>query len=673
MHLIQALLLWFLVSTLELGGALGFRRLFPQESPWFGFILPPLAFVIVLNFTEHFIALPRLLILLPFLLALAGWLAASTKLSRRELLLPALIFLGSFAFTFAVRCLEPDILPSSDGLSDLNKINNYSQGGILPPIDCWMPPYHYVWYYSFQHYAASIIKRLFAVQVGVAYNVSHALLSALTCVAGAAAAHRLSGGKWWITLAIPFLIESAATGSSAYLLLTSSQPNQWLFNNLSGGVIAPPDDHAIWKWLALDPYRERLELQVPGFWTWRDEYHANMAGHFLTLLAVFVVAELSALRRSLWPWIMAVLIPMLAVISSTWAYPITLLLCWGMGAIALVGGRRPAPLALAGAILLGGILLLWPSFYDVTSSPEVPNMMWTQPEWAAPWREFLVQWWPIILLWFFGCFYFRSSENPIRWILFVVPLMLTGIEWITVEGRYNTVEKMWGYTYGTGLIALFPIVARRAHLEEVGDALLRPGMPRLFPLLIQRTGLACRILTLLLLFCAAVTLYGRLYNTVRWAPWNGGIAQLEGSHYLAVDDQKKRILQVLQQVKGLTFLSGKCIWCYNESPAPAVLTGNRSYIAWSYFESVADYPDEATRREKLDNDFYSGAIPDPLKFLQANKISGVIIWPDDEIPDDFLANLSKQLESFYEYIDCRGTGTKNAGVFLLRPLPDSSH
>jgi hypothetical protein len=670
MHFLQALLLWFLVSTLVLGGALAFRRFFPQESPWFAFILPPLAFVVVLNFIEHFVALPNLLIFLPILIALTGWLAVSAKFPRRELILPALIFLGSFAFTFGIRCLQPDILPTSDGLSDLNKINNYCQGGLLPPIDSWMPPYHYVWYYSLQHYAASIVKRLFDVQLGVAYNVSHGLLSALTCVAGAAAAHRLSGGRWWIVIAIPFLIESAATGSSAYILLTTHAPNHWIFTNISGGVIAPPDDHLLWKWLAQDPYRERLELQPPGFWTWRDEYHANMAGHFLTLLAVFVVAELGALRRAVWPWIMAVLIPMLAVISSTWAYPLTLLLCWGMGAIALIGGRRPFSFPLAASIILGSVLLLWPSFYDVTSSPEIPDIIRTKPEWAAPWREFLVQWWPIMLLWLCGCFYFRAIPPGVRWILFVVPMMLIGIEWITVEGRYNTVEKMWGYTFGTGLIALFPIVAQRAQLEAIGDALIRPGMPRLFSLIVQRDGLVCRIVTLLLLFSGALTLYGRLDNSIRWAPWNGGVAQLEGSHYLTVDDQKRKIIQVLKQVKGLTFLSGKCVWCYNESPAPAVFTGNRSYIAWSYFESVADYPDEATRREKLDNDFYSGAIPDPIKFLQSNKISGVIIWPDDNISDDFLATLTRQLASSYEYIDCRGTGDKNAGVFLLRPLPD---
>jgi hypothetical protein len=671
MHFIQALFLWSFISALVIGGALVFRRFFPEESPWFGFLVPPLGFVVALNFIEHFIALPNLLPLLPLLLGLIGWLAASPAYSRREVVLPSLVFLGAFAFTFGIRCLQSDILPSSDGLSDLNKINNYCQGGTLPPVDTWMPPFHYVWYYSLQHYAASVVKRLFDVKLGVAYNTSHALLSALTCVAGAAAAHRFSGGKVWITVAIPFLIESAATGSSAYINLTTHDPNQWVANNLSGGVISPPDDHLLWKWLALDPYRERLELQVPGFWTWRDEYHANMAGHFLTLFGVFVVAELILLRRTIWPWAMAVLLPLLAVVSSTWAYPISILLCGGMVIIAVVYGRRPASLPLAGAILVASFILLWPSFYDVTSSPQAPDIMWTKPEWAAPWREFLVQWWPIILLWSCGCFYAREISPSVRWILVVIPLMLIGIEWITVEGRYNTVEKMWGYTYGTGLIALFPLVAQRSGLDEIGNIVSQRGPLGILLLLGRRTGLGCRLITLLLLFSASVSLWYWMANKLRWAAWNGGICNLEGDHYITIDDQKKKMLQILMQVKNETFLSGKCIWCYNESPALAVFSGNRSYIAWSYFESVADYVDEATYREKLNNDFYSGAMADPLKFLQGNKITGVIIWPDDNIPDAYLATLTKDLTSSYEYIDCRASDNRNAGVFLLRPLPEN--
>jgi hypothetical protein len=736
MHLIQALFLWLFMAGFAVGGAAAFQRFFPRESPWFGFMLPPLALVILLNFIEHFVALPNLLWLFPVLVALLAWLLLRSAIAWRELALPAAIFLGSFAFTYLIRCLQPDVLPSSDGISDLNKINNFCQGGTLPPIDSWLPPFHYVWYYSLQHYAASVIERLFDVQIGVAYNVAHAFLSALTCVAGAAAAHRLSGGRLWITIAIPFLIQSAATGTSAYIHLTmwNPGPSMWYANNISGGVIdydhavaaskLPGDQHIppwllsnpLWSWLAQDPYRERLELQAPGFWTWRDEYHANMSGHFLTLLAVFVVAELTLLQRSVWPWLMAVLTPLLAVDSSTWAYPIAVLLCGGTVALALLLGRRPAELVSSALILLGALILLWPSLYDVTSSPEVPDIMRTKTEWLVSWREFLVQWWPIILLWICGCCLFRQLSFGARWTLVVIPLMLIGVEIITIEGRYNTIEKMWGYTWGTGLITLFPIVAMRAHLEEVGSylneqfslvwgkwleyyrAAVRPtwfeqswallgsififlwwlirrsvGLPRKFieflGLLFFNEGLVFRVITGVLLFSATVALYAWIDNTVKWAPWKDTVFHLEGNGYVVRDDQKKKMLHVMEQVKRATFLSGKSAWCYNESPSLAVFTGNRSYSAWYYFESVANYPQEAEYRSNLNNDFYSGAMADPLKFLHDNNITGVVIWPDDAIPDNYLATLKTKLAADYDYIDCKGEGAQNAGVFLLRPLP----
>jgi hypothetical protein len=384
---------------------------------------------------------------------------------------------------------------------------------------------------------------------------------------------------------------------------------------------------------------------------------------------VLAVVEMNLVRRSTWPWVLAVILPLLAVVSSTWAYPILLLLCGGMIVISLYCGRRPACVPRAAALLFLSFILLWPVFYDVTGSPQLPDMMWTDSAWRTPWREFLIQWWPIILLWGCGVVHFRAISPAVRWILVVIPLMLIGIELITVEGRYNTVEKMWGYTFGTGLIALFPIVASRAGLEEALRSWRRPGTA--FPLLFRRTGLGCRVVTLLLLLSTSISLFGWLRNTYRWAPWRETAFNLEGDHYLKADDQKRRMLEILRQIKSQTFLSGKCIWCYNESPALAVFSGNRSYIAWSYFESVADYVGEATYREKLNNDFYAGTLPDPLRFLRDNKITGVLIWPNDNIPDALLATLSKQLASAYEYIDCRGEAGNNAGVFLLRPLPEN--
>jgi len=657
MLLLQAFILWLMVSTFVIGGAIAFHRLFPQESPWFGFFIPPLAFVILINFIEHFAALPSLLVLLPLFLGSIVWMLASPRFSKESLGLPSLIFLVSFAFTFGIRCLQPDITYTSDGLADLNKINNFCQGDVLPPMDTWLPPFRYEWYYSLQHYAASIVKRLVDIKLGVAYNISHALLSAFTCVAGAAAAWRISGGKIWITCAAPFLIESAATGSSAYIQLFMHDPSLWLANNLSGAFEDPQHnnpDNPIWKLLAAD-HHERLELQVPGFWTWRDEYHANSSGHFLTLLSVFVISELAYLRRSLWPWVMAALIPIFAIISSTWAFPITLLLCGGTVIAALFCNRRPAQTGITLALLLGGLILLWPSFYDVTSSPEAPSIIETKHEWATPLLEFLIQWWPILLLWtgsliilIYDFLKFRRLPFDTCWIMFIVPIMLIGIEWITVEGRYNTVEKMWGYTYGAGLVALFPFIARR-------------------------TGLANRFITIILLLSAIISLSGWLRNAWNWTPlgpWHDAEFHLEGNHYILADDQKKKMYQVLTQIRHATFLTGKCIaFNYYESPALAVFTENRSYATWTYFESVANYVDVAEYREKLNNDFYSGSMSNRLQFLQSNNITGIFIWPDDNISNDFLDSLTKELDPAYEYIDCRGNGDKNAGVFLLRTAP----
>ncbi len=649
MHVVQAFFLWFFVSSLVIGGAIVFRFLFPRESPWFGFILPPLVLVVLLNFIEHFIALPVLMWLFPLLAGLVIWMALKPGYDKRELLLPSLIFLGAFAFTFGVRCLQPDIIPTSDGLADLNKINNYCQGDTLPPTDTWLPPFKYEWYYSLQHYAASIIKRLFAIKIGVAYNISHALLSALTCMAAAAAAHRISGGRTWITVAVPFLIESAATGSSAYIQLTMHDPNLWLADNLSGGyddLAHNSPDNPIWKLMAA-PHHERLELQVPGFWTWRDEYHANSSGHLLTLLSVFIIAELIQLEKAIWPWVMAVLTPVLAVVASTWAYPITGLLCGGGVVIALVAGRRPASVPLASLILFGGLLLIWPAFYNVTSSPEVPDVLWTKPEERAPLYEFLIQWWPVIMLWIYGLCLYRQLPPTLRWVLFVIPVMLIGIECISVEGRYNTVEKMWGYTYGTGLIALFPIVAGRGTL---------PG----------------KIVTIVLLVSASISMSGWLRNAsnwMPWGPWSDAEFQLEGTHYITVDDQKKKLLEVMGAFKHLTFLTGECVdFNYYESPALQVFTENRSYATWTYFESVANFREQAEYREKQNNDFYSGAMTNRLQFLQAHDIAGVMIWPDNNISNDALSALTTEISSAYEYVDCKGDGAKNAGIFLSRTL-----
>jgi hypothetical protein len=365
----------------------------------------------------------------------------------------------------------------------------------------------------------------------------------------------------------------------------------------------------------------------------------------LSLLSVLIIAELVPVRRTIWPWVLAVITPLLAATTSAWALPVTVLLCWVILPIAWLCGRRPVSMQITLWTLFIAATLLWPAFYNATSSPELPEIKWINPQDRVPLLEFLVQWWPILLLWICGCACFRNLSFSLRWVLIVVPIMLIGIEMVTIESRYNTIEKMWGYTWAVGLIALFPVVA-------------------------SRVGVAFRLVTIFLLLSAFVSFVYFVHDLIQ-GNWDGSAFHLEGAQYITVDDQKKRMLQVVGQTKHVTYLSGKCVYCYNEAPALAVFTNNKSYIAWSWFESLTDYINEADYRNKLDNDFYSGAMTGRLQFLHDNQIAGVLIWPDDNLSDDFLANLRKELEPTYEYIDCKGNGPNNAGVFLLRPLPQN--
>jgi len=670
MLLLRALLLWSVISVHVVGGAVLFRRLFGRDYDWYGFLVPMLALCLGLNFIEYFVAVPTLLWLLPFttigsllLLIRPGFdfrelwrgmragaanatassaspALATVPFSWEGLRLPTGIFLGSFAFTYLIRCLQPDILASSDGLADLNLIANFCKGETLPPTDGWMPPFKLEYYYTFQHYTASVLTRLLGVDVGTGDNLAHALLMALTCFVAAATAWRITS-QIWITVAMPFLIESAATGSSAYLWLTEHDPSPWSMANLSGGL-DHPDTNPIWKLLATAPYRERLELQPPGYWTWRDEYHPNAGGQLLGLFAVWILVELFRKERLNWPWIAAVLLPFFAIITSTWALPITGLLCGGGLLIAFLKGQRPEKPAFVFAIVALGIVCIWPSLLPLFSSPIPTPIMWNHPEWRTPLYEFLIQWWPVLILWISLLFVWPKLPTGVKWAWIVVPLMLIGIETINIEdGRYNTIEKMWGYTYGAGLVAFFSAVA-------------------------MRRAIAFRVVTALILISASVALYGWMHSTLKWVSWSNAW-HIEGNGILRNDPQRARLLQVLSQFQKKTILTGKVDWDYYDSPALAVFSGNRDYIAWTWAEEHYGHQGENDFRAKEVNDFYAGTATDPLGFLTGHSIQAVVIWPDDKIPDDLIATLKTKLSPDYTYVDCRGDGPNNAGVFLSQP------
>ena len=648
MLLLRAGLLELLVCFHVIGGAVVFRRLFPRESPWLAFIVPILIVMTVFNFIEHFIALPSLGWLLPFTLGGLFWAMVRPGFTWEGLRLPGILFVAIFTWAFFLKCLNPEITCNTEGVADMARVLDFCLGSKLPAMDSWCPPYDHGGYYTFQHYGASILKRLFSLDIGTGYNMGYNLLNTLTCLVGAGAAYAISGKRTWVAVATLLVLLANFTGSSVLLLYWNNahpHPGYDVFDSRLAVDIGDgwndPARNNPFGWIYRYP-PPVLRLFTPTFNTYFPEFHANLGGHFMTLATMLAANEAFKTERSNWPWICLLVFPLITIITATWFMIVVTVFCVGCFAAALFAGKRPQDwkMALGGSAL--AFVLLWPSVNTLIAGSYPVGFHWTPwVQYTAP-LEFIIQWWPIIIPWIFLCFIWRRLSLLARWIHAAVPLLLIFVEVATFGDRGLTVEKMWGAIYGAGLVTFFPLV------------------------FVQR-NVAFRILTVIFLFISSIFLVAWGKICTDWVDWDSIAFHLKGDTVFQNDPQKKRLLQVLQRLHGVTVLNGKSEWSYNQSPSIVGFSENRCYIAWFAQEYQCGHGGEAEFRDKQSNSFFAGTMTEPLAFLRSNDIAAVMIWPEDVIPDNILQQLQNQLGSDYYYIDCKGDGPNNAGVFIRQP------
>lgn len=639
MLLLYDVVLGLVVAFHVVGGATLFRRAFPVESPWLGFILPSLAVVLALNFIEHFVALPVLWPLLTLTVPLCAWSVFGPGCRWEDLRLPSNIFLAVFAFNFGYRCLHPDI-PTDDAMADMNRILDFCFGDKVPPTDSWLPPFDHRWYYTLQHYGASIVKRLFGLEIGTACNTSLALLNSLICVTGCGVAFLAGGRRAWIAIITAPMLEAGFTGAMPLLVLTMPHPDFGYAVDIDAGW-REHDAHPLFGLLAHDPH-EALVLEPPGDWIWHPQYHANLSGFLLLFLAAFAALEVLGPRRVNWAWICLLVIPPLSMLASAWYVPLCGLLCAGSLGLALAVSNRPKDWRFVLTGVSVALVSMWPGLQIFGTWPSGQEMGWTLPHERTPFWVFVIQWWPVYVPWLVLCFLWRRLGVGVRWLHGAIAFLLVFIELVTFgDWRWDTIEKMWGGLFGLGLVALLP------------------------PLMATRHS-AARAIVLVLLFATIVTIEARLYTAGRWIDWDKGFLHLEGSSYFSEDPQKSRMLDVLGKLHARTILAGICRWNYTPPPGLAVFTENRCYVAWFGTEEICGRGAEARRRTALNNAFYAGDMAEPLPFLHANEIAAVLIAPEDKISDARLAQMKRSLAPDYDYVDCHAGQTGNAGVFLIR-------
>lgn len=643
MLFLEDLALWLLLAFHVIGGATIFRRLWPLDAPWLGFVVPAFLLVMLLNFAEHVIALPMLTWLLPFTMTACGFSILRAGLDWAGLRLPTGVFLAAFALTFGQRCLHPDI-PADDALADMNRVLDFCFGDKLPPTDSWLPPLDHRWYYTFQHYAASIVKRLFSLDIGTATNVSLALMNALICTMGAGVAFLAAGRRAWVAIVMVPVIATGFTGAMPLLALTLPHPDAGFSVDIDAGWRIH-NANPLFGLLAKDPH-EALVLEPPGDWIWHPQYHANLSGFLLLFIAAFSALEILGERRCNWPWICLLMVPPLTMLAAAWYVPLCGLLCGGTLVLGIILRRWPENLrtVLAGATV--ALILLCPAIATISNWPTHQVVGWTLGHERTPFWVFVIQWWPIYIPWVVLCFFWGRLSAGVRWSHAAVGLLFVFVESVTFgDWRWDTVEKMWGGVFGLGLVVLYP------------------------PLLVNR-HLVARAVSLLLVFSTLVSLGVRLDESRRWIDWEHGFLNLQGEAYIQRNGQNSQLLGELSKLHGQTILAGVCRWNYTPPVALAVFTSNRCWVAWFSTEEISGHGEEARRRTKLNNEFYAGQMEQPPGFLKENHIAAALIAPEDKIGDEVLGKLKESLAPDYRYVNCKGDGTANAGVFLSN-LPKS--
>ena len=649
--LVRACLLWGLISMHVVGGGVLFHRLFPRESPWFGFIVPALTLVLVLNFVEHTVALSFLSWALPFTSLGAVWLMMDRRTNWRLLRLPTGIFLGSFVFTLLLRALKPDISQVRDGILDLHLIANDCMGGTLPATSTWLPPVKLTGYYAFPHYGASVLIRLFGLDLGTGYNISVALLSAFILFLSAAVAWRLSGQRRWVTILMPVLTACATTGSTAYLSLAIKNLNPEdmasLFNRMDD-----PDVHiGLWHWLNPVTLYNRRELLVPGSWAWLGCFHSTSNGQFLTLLSTYALVELFRRRRNDWPWIVLASVPLITLVSSSWCVPLVGLFFLAGMVWAFSAGIAPGRPRLVAMGVAGVVVCLTPMLLYFLRAP-MPGQGATVGEEHTQLMEFLIQWWPIYLPWFALIFIWRELSPAVRIVHIVLPLGLIATELYTFGARFDMTGKCWGFLFAAAWVTFLPV-------------------------LLCRSGYLYRGVMGLILISSAVSFifWGNYYDRTVWTE---DILQLEGMGPLRTDHKKAKLMNALSAFNHKIIVTGKSGWSGNTSPLLANLTSNSDYVTWSFDCDIDVYRNtqgEAFKREQVINQMYDGQSDDPLPYLRAHDIAALVIWPDDNITDAAIDRLKQQLAPDYVYTDFRNGDTPdppNVGIFLYQPNLGSS-
>jgi uncharacterized membrane protein len=140
-----------------------------------------IAICLALFSLEHFVGLGPLYPLFLPLTALSLSVIWSERawFSDETFRTSEIVFLCALLYGAMCRLSFPEIVEDNDRLTDFHFVSNYLAGAKLPPVDYWLPYQRLDYYYTFQHYSAALLGRIFGLGPGASFTLASIILPAL--------------------------------------------------------------------------------------------------------------------------------------------------------------------------------------------------------------------------------------------------------------------------------------------------------------------------------------------------------------------------------------------------------------------------------------------------------------------------------------------------------------
>ncbi len=617
-------------------------------------VVAPVVVCLGCFFLEHFHGLGTVAWLWPltsFVSALLIW--RNLDLLRKNWIIEAVQAAG-FGYAFAWRFCLPNVDASSEKLADLAMISSYRPGTTLPPVDAWLPPYRFDVYYSFQHYASSLLGRIFSLEPGITYNLGFCVMISLTVTAAAGAAFLISKRRWAAALAT-FAFLLGGTGASIPVHLMMDHPSLHSSMRFIGGTATPERATTpVGQWLikvSQVPAKDALELPLETFSYLASlgDYHPPLSGFLLLAIALLCVALIENEVETRWTQaVLAGSVP-LTLVANSWSLPLQglLLAAW----VAYRLWRRQSPdwrlLTIGLAVTTG---LVFPCLSRFALRAQDYSLM-IRPVPASEHTPLLlgsIVLYPIVVL-VLAQLAFGERRPAALWLCgFWIALLLFS-EFLYVDdvysgkfNRFNSTLKWWPWIYAGVLLSLgaLNLVSKRK---------------------------LCRYTTLAVL--CVVSLYaGDLALHLIRVP-KRDIGRLDGTAWVTSDGIERAILEFLKSRPPGVVLQRLDTGAFTYAPAITLFAGQTAFMGWPEHEKLwRGWRADIELRNREVQQFYRGDLSDPAGWLKVNQIDHVLWLKNDaKMPAGTFDRLNAQIGQDYYWREFYVAGDFHVGVWSRRP------